>query len=251
VKHWLLVLALLGGAPGGAEEAGSAGPRAAAAGRSSRIEVQLPVSGWTAARDTQLVAQVPVTARDAAAELLWLGHRWALLPSAEGRVSAWLPVLPGANELGLELSRGPKEDALRASVRLNRAEATGADDLIIVAGWQPGRARLDLRVTDPSGEACDSSNRRTRLGGLRLRDDPEGPGPHVFVLPHAASGEYQVSLLCGRLAAGEAAPVQVLALLYAGTSREERFDLSGVVGRCDEVTDLGSVQVAGRLAGPR
>jgi hypothetical protein len=215
------------------------------------IEIELPVSGWTPARATQLVAQLPAQPGETVPELLWLGHRWDLLPSPDGRVFAWLPVLPGTNELGLELSRGSRAEALRASVRLSRAEATGADDLIVVAGWKPGHTRLDLRVTDPSGEACDSSNRRTRLGGLRLRDDPEGPGPHVFVLPHAASGEYQVSILCGRLAAGEAVPVQVLALLFAGTSREERFDLSGVVGRCDEVTDLGSVQVAGRLPGPR
>ncbi len=232
MTRWLVMLALLGAAPKG-------------------IDIQLPISGWTPARATQLVAQVPVSATGAAPELLWLGHRWELLASPDGRVSAWLPVLPGTNELELELARGPRVEPLRAAVRLSRAETTGADDLIIIAGWKPGRARLDLRVTDPSGEACDSSNRRTRLGGLRLRDDPEGPGPHVFVLPHAASGEYQVSLLCGRLAAGQAVPVQVLALLFAGTPREERFDLSGVVGRCDEVTDLGSVQVAGRLPGPR
>lgn len=237
MRHWLLII---GGLLGGLL---ATPPKS--------IVIDLPISGWTAARDTQLVAQLPLSVGDAPPELLWLGHRWALLPSADGRVSAWLPVLPGSNELGLEQARGPREDALRASVRLNRAEATGADDSIIVAGWRPGRARLDLRVTDPSGEACNSSNRRTRLGGLRLRDDPEGPGPHVFVLPHAASGEYQVSLLCGRLAAGETVPVQVLALLYAGTAREEHFDLSGVVGRCDEVTNLGSVQVAGRLSGPR
>jgi hypothetical protein len=197
------------------------------------------------------VAQLPMPLGPAAPELLWLGHRWELLASPEGQVSAWLPVLPGMNELGLELSRGPKLEPFQSYVHLSRAETTGTDDLIVIAGWKPGSARLDLRVTDPSGEACDSSNRRTRLGGLRLRDDPEGPGPHVFVLPHAASGEYQVSLLCGRLAEGQAVPVQALALLFAGTTREERFDLSGVVGRCDEVTDLGSVEVAGRLPGPR
>jgi hypothetical protein len=108
-------------------------------------------------------------------------------------------------------------------------------------------ARLDLQVRDPDGESTDSSSRRSRLGGLRLRDDPESPGPHAFLLEHAIPGTYRVSLLCGRLPKGVAVPIQAIALVFPGTVEEQRFDLSGVVTRCDEVTELGTILVAGAL----
>ncbi len=210
--------------------------------------IELPLPGWTSARTTHLVARV-ADAGTGSAALLWLGRRWPIPVSAEGLADAWLPLVPGENALAVEAGSSP-EGIPQSGVKLWRSAAGGGEDMIVVAGWPASGARLDLRVTDPSGEACDASNRRSRLGGVRLRDDPEGPGPHVFVLPHAAAGEYQVSVLCGRLAPGQAVPVQLLVLLFPGTPREERYDLSGVVGRCDEDTDLGRIEVAGRIGGP-
>ncbi|MHB8419842.1 MAG: hypothetical protein ACYDCL_17340 [Myxococcales bacterium] len=213
------------------------------------IQIVSPLPGWTSAETAELVASVPGADLP---RLDWLGAAWELSPSAAGRVSLWLPLVPGWNELSLSSGAAGARRAAPARVRLWRELAPGeSEDLLIVAGWAPGAARLDLRVTDPSGEGCDSSNRRTRLGGLRVRDDPEAPGPHVFVLPRAAAGEYHVSLLCGRLAPGAFVPVHAFAVLFPGTPREERFDLSGVVGRCDIETDLGTVEVIGRLQGAR
>ncbi|HUB06950.1 MAG TPA: hypothetical protein VMB50_08115 [Myxococcales bacterium] len=211
------------------------------------IRISSPASGWTAAPVTHVVAQLP--AGDDEARLDWLGWSWSLLPAPDGRVSAWLPLLEGWNELSVT-ARSPNGRREGSTARLWRQIGPeGADDLVVVAGWPAGAARLDLRITDPAGEACDASNRRTRMGGWRLRDDPEAPGPHVFMLPQAAAGEYHVSLLCGRLVPGAFVPVHALAILFPGTPREERFDLSGVVGRCDIETDLGTIDVIGRLPG--
>ncbi len=207
------------------------------------VRLLAPLPGWTEASTAELVADVAGDAR-----LDWLGWGWPLLPSPSGRIDVWLPLLRGWNDLAVTTrGKGKRETA---STRVWReAAASQSDELLIIAGWPAGLARLDLRVIDPSGESCDASNRRTRMGGLRLRDDPEAPGPHVFVLPRAEAGEYHVSLLCGRLAPGVFVPVHAVALLFPGTPREERFDLSGVVGRCDVETDLGTVEVVGRLPG--
>lgn len=204
-------------------------------------QIDLPVAGWSSAQTVHLVARWASGDRAPPADLLWLGRRWGLLPAA-GSLSAWLPLVPGLNRFVVE------GGGAHASVQLERPGE--GPDLVVVAGWPAVGARLDLRVSDPFGEPCDAGQRQTRQGGVRLRDDPESPGPHVFVLPRASAGEYQISILCGRLATGFAVPIQATVLLHPGTSREERFDLAGVVSRCDEVTEIGSVQVAGRLPSP-
>lgn len=216
---------------------------AAALAAAPGVRVEAPPAGWTVADAAELVAAVPPGSRPT---LEWLGWSWPLDPAPDGRVAVWLPLFPGDNELAVAARDVGGRSLGSALTRVWRQAAAGALDLVVVAGWAPGLARLDLRVADPAQEDCDASNRRTAAGGLRLRDDPEGPGPHVFMLPRAASGEYRVSILCGRLAPGRFVAVHAFALLFAGTSREERLDLSGVVGRCDVETDLGAVEVVGR-----
>jgi len=129
----------------------------------------------------------------------------------------------------------------RAAVQfLGRASSP---DLIVAAGWPAVGARLDLRVLDPEGEACDSKNRTTQAGGVRLRDDPESSGPHVFVLPRARSGEYRISVVCGRMPERGSVEVSAFVILLPGRPEEERIELRAEVTRCDEVTELGMVRV--------
>jgi hypothetical protein len=203
--------------------------------------IDAPTSGWTSASATQLVVDLgealPLPGFEGPS-MIWLGRSW-WLPRGSARVGVWLPVLPGDNPIAVRSGEG------ESAVHLIGAGA--APDLVVVAGWAPVGARLDLQVRDPDGESTDSSSRRSRLGGLRLRDDPESPGPHAFLLEHAIPGTYRVSLLCGRLPKGVAVPVQAIALVFPGTVEEQRFDLSGVVTRCDEVTELGTILVAGAI----
>jgi len=205
------------------------------------VRIDAPTSGWTSDGVTQLVVDlgdVPALPGGEGPSLIWLGRSW-WLPRGSGRVAQWLPVLPGDNAIAV------RSGEFEAAVHL--IGAGRAPDLVVVAGWAPVGARLDLQVRDPDGESTDSSARRSRLGGLRLRADPESPGPHAFLLAHAIPGTYRVSLLCGRLPKGVVVPIQAVALIFPGTLQEQRIDLSGVVTRCDEVTELGTILVAGAL----
>jgi len=205
------------------------------------VRIEAPASGWTSARSTQVVVDLelpPNLARREGPALVWLGRSWWLPRGAE-RIGIWLPVLPGDNPIAVRAGEG------EAAIHL--IGAGEAPDLVVVAGWEPLGARLDLQIRDPEGESTDSSARRSRLGGTRLRDDPESPGPHAYYMAHAVPGTYRVSLLCGRLPPGVTVPVQAVALVFPGTVQEQRFDLSGVVTRCDEVTELGTILVAGAL----
>jgi hypothetical protein len=192
----------------------------------------LPVPGWTANGTTHVVAEV-----HGPSSLVWLSHRFHLTSSPPGRVSAWLPVLEGRNVVEVVSDSGDG----RAAVRFDGKRPS--PDLIIAAGWPVVGARLDLRVTDPDGEACDSKNRTTESGGIRLRDDPESSGPHVFITPRARSGEYRVSVACGRLPDHGWVEVSAFAILFPGRPEEERIELSAAVVRCDEITELGTIRV--------
>ena len=191
----------------------------------------LPLPGWTSNGTLHVVAEV-----HRPSSLLWLSHRFELLATPQGVVSLWLPVLEGKNALEVVSESGEGHAAVQILGR-------SSPDLIVVAGWPAVGARFDLRVVDPVGEACDSKNRVTEAGGVRLRDDPESPGPHVFVLPHAQSGEYRISLLCGRMPERGAVGVSAFAILFPGRPEEERIELFTEITRCDDVTELGTIRV--------
>lgn len=208
----------------------------AAMGESDQLQLELPIQGWTSSPSTQVV--VSHLRPDLPVDLTWLGWKWLLWPNQTGRAGAYLPVLPQRNLFEVEqLGRG------RSAVQV--LGVGPGPDLIVAAAWDPG-ARLDLRVIGPDGEPCDSSNRRTQTGGIRLRDDPEAPGPHVYELLHGRVGSYRIEIACGRLPAGRIVRVKALAVLQPGTSGDERREFSTVVARCDEVTVLGTLDLAGR-----
>ncbi len=200
------------------------------------LRLELPATGWTNEPQTQVV--VSHARPDAAVTLAWLGYAWSLWPNEAGRAAAFLPLLGPRTTIAVEQpGRGP------AAAQV--AETGGFPDLAIVVAWEQG-ARFDLRVTDPEGEVCDAANRATAHGGVRLRDDPEAPGPHVFESLRGLAGDFKIALACGRLPAGRQVRVRALVFLQPGTAFEEKRDLSTVVTRCDELTELGIVQVLGR-----
>jgi hypothetical protein len=201
-----------------------------------QLQLDLPIHGWSSAASTQVV--VSHARPDAPVELFWQGWSWLLWPNQAGRAGAFLPILPRSNLFEVE-------QAGRGKAAVQLLGVGRGPDLVLAADWDPG-ARLDLRVVGPDGEPCDSSNRRTQAGGVRLRDDPEAPGPHVFELPEGVIGEYRVEIVCGRLPASHSVRVRALALLQVGTPAEERRELSTVITRCDEVAVLGTVELIGR-----
>jgi uncharacterized protein YfaP (DUF2135 family) len=65
-------------------------------------------------------------------------------------------------------------------------------DLIVMVTWNTDNSDVDLHVTEPSGEECFYSNRRTKLGGELTQDVTQGYGPEMYVMKQAKAGNYAV-----------------------------------------------------------
>ena len=65
-------------------------------------------------------------------------------------------------------------------------------DLRVALSWDSDNSDMDLWVTDPNGEKCYYSNKRTYQGGLISNDFTGGYGPEEFVLRDAKPGLYRV-----------------------------------------------------------
>ncbi len=65
-------------------------------------------------------------------------------------------------------------------------------DLRAALSWDSDNSDMDLWVTDPNGEKCYYSNKRTYQGGLISNDFTGGYGPEEFVLRDAKPGLYRV-----------------------------------------------------------
>jgi hypothetical protein len=65
-------------------------------------------------------------------------------------------------------------------------------DLVIVITWNTDNSDVDLHVTEPNGEECFYSHRKTALGGELTQDVTQGYGPEMYVMKKAKSGNYKV-----------------------------------------------------------
>jgi hypothetical protein len=75
---------------------------------------------------------------------------------------------------------------------LEKEIGLGQADLVVLIEWNTTRTDVDLHVTDPDGEECYYSNRKTKIGGWMTGDVKAGFGPEMFVLKKAVPGEYLV-----------------------------------------------------------
>lgn len=94
-------------------------------------------------------------------------------------------------------------------------------DLKIEIKWA-GNADLDLVVIEPGGHTCSYNSRRTRNGGILVRQgDGAGQGQsELYVCPTAPSGDYLIRVrnILGRLITGK---VLVKVTRYEGTDRQK------------------------------
>ncbi len=65
-------------------------------------------------------------------------------------------------------------------------------DLVVMITWNTDNTDVDLHVTEPSGEECFYSHRKTRSGGQLTQDVTQGYGPEMYLLPRARPGKYRV-----------------------------------------------------------
>lgn len=112
----------------------------------------------------------------------------------------------------------------------------------VAINWSADNCDMDLWVTDPTGEKCFYSNKRTKIGGLMSNDFTGGYGPEEFLLRKAMPGTYKVQVnyfgsrqqnLAG------ATTVQVSLFTDYGTSKEKRRDVTLRLKDTKETIDIG------------
>ncbi len=62
----------------------------------------------------------------------------------------------------------------------------------VVLNWNKDNTDIDLWVTDPRGEKCMYSHKKTEIGGRLSNDFTGGFGPEQFLLKKAIKGKYKI-----------------------------------------------------------
>lgn len=93
-------------------------------------------------------------------------------------------------------------------------------DVRVVLLWDSLDSDIDLNVTDPAGERCDSEKELTASGGWRSRDITLGLGAESFMARRALPGDYEVSArVFGPREGPMFAPVSLCLLTYSDYGR--------------------------------
>ena len=95
----------------------------------------------------------------------------------------------------------------------------------VVINWNKNDTDIDLWVTDPNGEKCFYSHRRTSIGGRISNDFTRGYGPEQFMLKKAINGKYKIETnFFGERQLTLSGPTTIMGeiFLYYSDGREER-----------------------------
>ncbi len=98
-------------------------------------------------------------------------------------------------------------------------------DVRVVMNWNKKDTDIDLWVTDPNGEKCFYSNKRTKAGGRISNDITQGYGPEQFMIKKAIKGKYKIEVnYYGDRQLSISGPTTVMAEIYThyGSGSQER-----------------------------
>jgi Ca-activated chloride channel family protein len=98
-------------------------------------------------------------------------------------------------------------------------------DIRVVINWNKDNTDIDLWVTDPRGEECSYSNRRSKIGGRISNDFTQGFGPEQFLLKKAIPGKYIIKTnFFGENQNFKSGPTTIMAevFLYYSDGKQER-----------------------------
>ncbi len=113
--------------------------------------------------------------------------------------------------------------------------------LKVLLFWDTDGTDMDLHVVEPDGGECYYGNRRTRLGGSLDVDVTTGYGPEIYVMDYPVEGEYNIYIhYYGGVSLTEAT---VYAILYEGTSKEERYVFKMKLTKPDDRIYVGKVYI--------
>jgi tetratricopeptide (TPR) repeat protein len=117
-------------------------------------------------------------------------------------------------------------------------------DLRILLTWDTDNTDIDLHVVEPSGEECDYSHNRTRIGGLVSKDFTQGYGPEEYALKKLMPGQYTIrAQFYGSGDQSLVGPTTVQATVITGFGRpdEKRQHLTLRLTTAKETVDIGTV----------
>jgi len=112
--------------------------------------------------------------------------------------------------------------------------------------WNTDNTDIDLWVTEPTGEKCGYSNRRTYNGGRLLQDITRGYGPERYENRSGRSGHYRVRLkFYGNSSNtfGNETHASVMVLLNAGTPQQMLIEKNLVLRRTNDSLEVISVKL--------
>ncbi|MEO0896259.1 MAG: VIT domain-containing protein [Bacteroidota bacterium] len=118
-------------------------------------------------------------------------------------------------------------------------------DLRVVIDWDANGVDLDLWVTDPRGEKCLYSHKKTEIGGRMSSDFTGGYGPEEFLLRRAMKGEYKVEAnYYGSNTASLTGPATLFAklILNYGTPEEEIQEITLRLEDVKKVVQIGTFE---------
>jgi len=119
-------------------------------------------------------------------------------------------------------------------------------DIRVVLSWDTNDTDIDLWVTDPTGEKCFYSNKRTAIGGYNTNDFTGGYGPEMFVLKNAGKGKYKIQAnyygSSNQSLSGEVT-LHIELFLNYGKANQTRKEIVVRVKNEEQVVDLGEFRV--------
>lgn len=117
-------------------------------------------------------------------------------------------------------------------------------DLRVILTWNTNDCDIDLWVTDPNGEKCYYSHKKTAIGGRNSDDITRGYGPEEFCLKNAIKGDYKIQAdYYGTSNQKRLQPVVVQATIYThfGMPNQKKQVLTIQLGSSKDVYTIGTV----------
>ncbi|WP_237275306.1 VIT domain-containing protein [Tenacibaculum ovolyticum] len=114
----------------------------------------------------------------------------------------------------------------------------------VLIDWNHNDTDIDLWVTDPNGEKCYYSHKKTKIGGLMSNDMTQGFGPEQFVLKKTIKGSYKINVkyyASGQQKISGPTFLKITTFKNYGYKNEQKSTQLVRLVKADDVLDIGEL----------
>ena len=114
----------------------------------------------------------------------------------------------------------------------------------VLIDWNHNDTDIDLWVTDPNGEKCYYSHKKTKIGGLMSNDMTQGFGPEQFVLKKTIKGSYKINVkyyASGQQKISGPTFLKITTFKNYGYKNEQKRTQLVRLVKADDVLDIGEL----------